>query len=95
VKNLEKPTQIGQLARGVTLETSKRVIGSHPDAIIGNFNERRAATLNLDSNSTSLGINTIFDELFDNRSRTLNNFPGSHLASEDIRHDADATHRED
>ena len=72
--------QIGflcDLAGSVTQECSGDILPCHTAAVIDDAHEGRTAAFDLDSDMPCAGINGIFDQLLNDRSRTFNDLAGS------------------
>ena len=70
------------LARRVTLERQPRILRAHPIAVVLDAHEPLAAQLDVDLDAARAGVDGVFDELFDDRRRTLDNLAGGDLIGE-------------
>ena len=61
-----------------------RVVARHPKAIVENRDEALSSILDLDDDSRCLGVERVFDELLDHRSRAIDDFPGGNLVGQNI-----------
>jgi hypothetical protein len=74
------------------LQAQQRVVTIHSGAIIYHPNERYPATGDSYFNPACTGIDTVLDQLLDDRGGPLDYFAGSDLARHFIRQQKNATH---
>ncbi len=70
------------LARRVALEREPRIIRAHPLAVILDAHEALAAHLDVHLDAPRACVDGVFDELFDDRRRALDNLAGGDLIGE-------------
>ena len=70
------------LARRVALEREPRIIRAHPLAVILDAHKALAAHLDVHLDAARACVDCVFDELFDDRRRALDNLAGSDLIGE-------------
>ena len=70
-----------EFARGVRSNCETRVFSIHANAVIRHFDVRLAAVDNFDINASRLRVDGVFDQLFDNRRRTLDNLARRNLVN--------------
>ena len=80
------------LARRVALEREPRILRAHPLAIVFDADEPLAAQLDVDLDPPRAGVDGVFDELFDDRCRTLDHLAGGDLIGEVGWEEVDAAH---
>ena len=80
------------LARRVTLERQPRILRAHPFAIVFDAHEPLAAQLDVDLDAARARVDGVFDELFDDRGRPLDDLAGGDLVREVGGKEGDATH---
>src|SRR6266542_2518550 len=69
-----------ELARRMTLNCKIQVLCSHSFAVVGDANQRCAASFNPNKNLRCAGVERVLDQLFDHRRRALDHFTGSDAA---------------
>ncbi|OPZ68751.1 MAG: hypothetical protein BWY82_02457 [Verrucomicrobia bacterium ADurb.Bin474] len=69
--DIEKIIARLDLARGMPLDAHHRIIGTHPASIVLHPHERLSTLLNRNPDPGRSSINAVFDELLDDRNRTL------------------------
>jgi hypothetical protein len=80
------------LAGGVALEAKQGVVAAHADPVVGDADETAPAGLDLDGDAGGVGVESVFDELFDNAGRALDDFAGGDLVGDLLGQQADAVH---
>ena len=78
----------------MALEGKQRVVAIHPYAIVNHANHRNATAANHHVDLTGTGVDTVFDELLDDRSRALDDLAGRYLAGNGFWEQSDAAHGE-
>ena len=63
-----------QFAGGVALESQQRIVVNHAVAVVNDADHPLAADFRFDANRLRASIQRIFEQLFDNRSGTFDNF---------------------
>ena len=81
-----------QFAGGVALEGEQRVVVGHAVAIVDDADHALAAGFDFDANRVRAGIERVFEQLFDDRRRALDDFARRDAVGDSFRQDADATH---
>src|SRR5207249_5277952 len=81
-----------ELARGVTFEGQQRVVVRHPVAVVDHADHALAADFHFDANRLRASIDGIFEQLFDDRSRPLDNFARGDFVRHRLRQYAYAAH---
>ena len=76
------------------LKGEQRVITHHAGAVICQADEFSAASLDVDADSGRARVESIFEQLFDHRGWTVDNFSGRDLVRHLIGKDVNATHRD-
>ncbi len=71
--------EVANLAGGVTGQGERQVIGGNTAAVIAHAQQLDAALLDIDVNTLGAGVEAVFQQLLDHRSRALN-----HLTSGDL-----------
>ena len=77
----------------MSLERKKRVVAQHAAAIVGDLNELFAARFNVDPNAGRTGIQRIFEQFFDHRSRTFYYLASGDLIGNVLRQYVNSAHR--
>src|SRR5258708_20058624 len=77
----------------LSLQAKQRIVAIHSKPIIHHAHQTGAASSNRDFNSGGSGIETIFDQLFDYRSRAFHDLTRGHLGGNLIRKQSDSPHR--
>ena len=67
------------LAGRVALERQPRIVRAHPLAVVFDAHQALAAHFDVDLNAPRAGVDGVFDELFDDRGRPLDDFAGGDL----------------
>jgi hypothetical protein len=76
----------------MSFERQDGVVTNHSFAIVSDFEQSAPARFNLDGDSSSAGINTVFDKFLCNRGGTLHNLTGCYLICYVVCEDADFGH---
>jgi hypothetical protein len=76
----------------VALEGKKSVVFDHAVSVVDDANELATASFDLDADAGGVGIEGVFEELFDDGCRTLDDFTSSDLVRHYVREDANAAH---
>ena len=76
---------IQQLGGGMALKTEQNVILIHADTVIHYTNQTGTASFYLDINPTGSGIQRIFQQLLDHRSRPFHHLTGRNLVGKMFR----------
>src|SRR5689334_4305803 len=76
----------------MSLEGEQSIVAQHPAAVVGHANQPSAAALNFNTQLGRPGIQRVFDQFFDYRSRTLDNLTGRNLICDRIGEDAYSAH---
>ena len=63
----------------MTLERHARVSRRHAGAVVNDLDQSAAGVLDYDADVGCSGIDGVFDQLLDHRSRTLDHFSGGYL----------------
>ena len=63
----------------VSLKGQNRIVAHHPFAVVGDTNQASPAGFNVYAKARRPRINGVFDEFFDNRSGSLDDFSGGDL----------------
>ena len=71
---------VADLARRVTGERERRIVGAHAFAVVAHPDQAQAAVLELDDDAARARVERVLDELLHDRRRTLD-----HLAGRDLR----------
>ncbi len=66
-----------QFARGVALESQQRIVVNHAVTVVNDADHPLAADFRFDADGLRASVQRIFQKLFDNRSRPLDNFARS------------------
>ena len=69
-----------EFARRMTLNCKIQVLCSHSFAVVGDANQRCAASFDPNKNLRCPGVERVLDQLFDHRRRALDHFTGSDAA---------------
>jgi hypothetical protein len=81
-----------ELGGGVALEGEEGIVAYHAVAVVCDADELSTAGLNFDANTGGPGVERIFEELFNDRSGTFDDFTGGDLVRHEVREDANAAH---
>ena len=76
----------------MTLKGQQRIVPHHAGPIVHNADQLAAATFYLDTDASGTCVKCIFQELFDDRGRTIHYLAGGDLVGDQIRENTDATH---
>ncbi len=71
--------QITNLAGGVTSQGQRQVIGGNTAAVITHTQQLDAALLDIDIDALGAGVEAVFQQLLDHRSRAFNHLTGGNL----------------
>ena len=66
----------------MTRQGERQVFATNSSTIIANTNQASATSLDINLDPGTARIKTVFDGLFDNRSRALDNLAGGNLVSQ-------------
>ena len=78
----------------MALEGQQGVVAHHAAAVVGDLDELLAAGLDLDLDAGGAGIERIFEQFLDHRSRPLHHFAGGDLVGNVFRKNVDSAHGE-
>jgi len=73
----------------VTLEGQRQLVRRHPDAVVGDADERGAAIAQVDRDRQRSGVQRVLDQLLHRGSRTLHDLAGGDLVDEVVRESTD------
>ena len=73
------------LARGLPLRRHQRIVAPHAGTVVGNRNQLPASGCNRNINARRPGVQSIFQKLFDNRCRALDNLACGNLVGHILR----------
>lgn len=83
--------QIADLAGGVTGQGQRQVIGRNAAAIVAHPQQLDAALLDIDINAPGAGIEAVFQQFLDHRSRALDHLAGGNLVRQSRAEQLDAS----
>ena len=78
-----------QLGRRVALEGQRQLVGRHPDAVVGDADERGPAVAQIDRDRQGSGVQRVLHQLLDGRGGALDDLSGGDLVDEVIGQSAD------
>ncbi len=85
---------VAEFAGGVSLESEQRVVAQHAAAVVRDPDQMAAAGFDIDFELGCAGVQRIFDQFFDDGSRTLDHFSGCDLVRDRVGEDSDFSHGE-
>ncbi|MNI23721.1 hypothetical protein D3C73_773170 [compost metagenome] len=89
--DLFKVFQIADLAGGVSRQGQRQVIGRNAAAIVAHPQQLDAAQLHIDVDALGAGVEAVFQQLLDHRSRAFNHLTGSNLVRQTRAEELDAS----
>ena len=78
-----------QLGRRVALEGQRQLVGRHPDAVVGDADERGPAVAQIDRDRQGSGVQRVLHQLLDGRGGALDDLSGGDLVDEVVGQPAD------
>ena len=83
--------QVANLAGGVTGQGQRQVIGRNAAAVVAHPQQLDAALLDVDINALGTGVEAVFQQLLDHRSRALDHLTGGNLVRQSRAEQLDAS----
>ena len=90
----EQILDVAQLAGGMAFEGQQRVVAQHAAAIVHDADEPPSARFHLDAQIGSAGVERVFEQFLDHRSRPFHHLSRGDLIGNLVGQDADAAHVE-
>ncbi len=75
------------------LETEPRIVWLHPDAVVFDADELLAAVLDRHRHARRAGVDGVFDQLLDDRGRTLDDLTSGNLVGKVVGQPLNAAHK--
>jgi hypothetical protein len=89
----EKVVGVIELARRMSHQTGRGIFGDHTFSVIGDADDAASAVFDIDGNLRGAGVERVFDQLLDDRSRAFDHLSCGNTVGDVIRKDADPRHR--